>query len=193
MKRIIEISEDTYRNTCNESMLPPNVKEVVQAIKNSTLLNEVEAEDCISAREEKIRFHEELKDKIEMLRFFNQRAGRELWKDKPEDIQDEDILNADNILSDAIKMIDKSNFSQEQYKTDIDTAYQCGYEAGYLSGFKNAHIIGKSVLENIKAEIDAECGSKQWEDYDYCSGLIKAKRIIDNHIKAERRRNDRWQ
>ena len=27
-------------------------------------------------------------------------------------------------------MIDKSNFSNEQYKADIDNAYSCGYEKG---------------------------------------------------------------
>ena len=27
-------------------------------------------------------------------------------------------------------MIDKSNFSQEQYKTDLQSAYDCGFEAG---------------------------------------------------------------
>lgn len=42
-----------------------------------------------------------------------------------------------------------------------------------------------TVLEDIKSEIDAECGSKQWDDYDYCSGLITAKRIIDKHMESE--------
>ena len=37
-------------------------------------------------------------DGIEMIEFFNQRAGRELWMDKPKDIQDADILKEQEIL-----------------------------------------------------------------------------------------------
>lgn len=52
-------------------------------------------------REERI----ELIDKLEQLRFFNQRAGRELWGDKPREIQDKDIENADEIFSKAISAL----------------------------------------------------------------------------------------
>lgn len=38
MKLIINIPEETYKNTCDEKMLPPDVKNVVEAIKNSTPL-----------------------------------------------------------------------------------------------------------------------------------------------------------
>ena len=44
-------------------------------------------------------------DGLEMLRFFNQRAGRELWADKPHDIQETDIANADAIFADAIALL----------------------------------------------------------------------------------------
>lgn len=37
-------------------------------------------------------------DGIEMIEFFNQRAGRELWMDKPKDIQDADIQKEQEIL-----------------------------------------------------------------------------------------------
>ena len=47
----------------------------------------------------------ELLDKLRMLRFFNCRGGRELWADKPEDVQNQDILNADKILGEAIEML----------------------------------------------------------------------------------------
>lgn len=30
-------------------------------------------------------------------------------------------------LNQTTQMVDKSNFSQDQYKADTDTAYQCGY------------------------------------------------------------------
>lgn len=38
-------------------------------------------------------------------------------------------------------------------------------------------------LEQILSEISEEIGTKQWEDYDYCSGLIRAKNIINKAIK----------
>ena len=37
-------------------------------------------------------------DGIEMIEFFNQRAGRELWMDKPKDIQEKDMKRAQEIL-----------------------------------------------------------------------------------------------
>lgn len=48
---------------------------------------------------------ENIIDKLEMLRFFNQRAGRELWADKEKEVQDKDIENADRILNNAIDLI----------------------------------------------------------------------------------------
>ena len=40
MKIVIEIPEDTYSATCNGCMLPPDVENVVNAIKNGTPLPE---------------------------------------------------------------------------------------------------------------------------------------------------------
>lgn len=48
---------------------------------------------------------EKVIDGLEMLRFFNQRAGRELWTDKSYDIQETDIANADVIYTDAIALL----------------------------------------------------------------------------------------
>lgn len=44
-------------------------------------------------------------DGLEMLLFFNQRAGRELWGDKPKEMQDKDIENAEKIYSDALEIL----------------------------------------------------------------------------------------
>jgi len=41
-------------------------------------------------------------DGLEMLLFFNQRAGRELWQEKSKDVQDKDIAKAEEILQSAI-------------------------------------------------------------------------------------------
>ena len=38
MKLIIDISEDSYKATCNGYMLPPDVESIVQGIKNGVLL-----------------------------------------------------------------------------------------------------------------------------------------------------------
>lgn len=38
MQIVIDIPQDTYIATCNESMLPPDVRNVVNAIKNGTPL-----------------------------------------------------------------------------------------------------------------------------------------------------------
>lgn len=48
---------------------------------------------------------EKVIDGLEQIRFFNQRAGRELWNDKPTDVQNRDIENADNKLDVAIQTI----------------------------------------------------------------------------------------
>lgn len=40
MQIMINISEDTYKATCNECMLPPDVENVVNAIKNGKIISE---------------------------------------------------------------------------------------------------------------------------------------------------------
>lgn len=59
-------------------------------------------------------------DGLEMLRFFNQRAGRELWSDKPHDVQEQDISNADMIYASAIALLKelesvKPIYSEEKF------------------------------------------------------------------------------
>lgn len=46
-------------------------------------------------------------DGLAMLRFFNQRAGRELWQNKPTEVQNHDIFTADEILSKAIQKLEE--------------------------------------------------------------------------------------
>ena len=50
-------------------------------------------------------YREKVIDGLEMLQFFNQRAGRELWADKQHDIQEKDIANADAIFTDALALL----------------------------------------------------------------------------------------
>ena len=37
--------------------------------------------------------------------YVNQRAGRELWADKPKEVQEQDIANADKVYSDALELL----------------------------------------------------------------------------------------
>lgn len=67
-------------------------------------------EDCIEQlvkESERMNDYKELIDGLEMLEFFNQRAGRELWAKKPEDVQNADIANAEQILANAADAIEQ--------------------------------------------------------------------------------------
>ena len=56
---------------------------------------------------------EQVIDKLEQMRFFNQRMGRELWQDKPAVIQNIDIENTDRYLSEAIRLIRNKEETKE--------------------------------------------------------------------------------
>lgn len=47
-----------------------------------------------------------LRDRIEQAKFVNQRAGRELWQEKPKEVQDRDIESADKMYDALLKLID---------------------------------------------------------------------------------------
>jgi len=74
---------------------------------------------------------EKVIDGLEMLRFFNQRAGRELWADKPHDVQETDIANADVIFADAIAMIDT------QYKLILELQNLISIGTKMMNGDEN--------------------------------------------------------
>lgn len=68
---------------------------------------------------------DKLIDGLAMLRFFNQRAGRELWQSKPKEVQDKDVENADKYLSEAIKALEENAELKRLLKLavkDIDLA-----------------------------------------------------------------------
>lgn len=67
----------------------------------------------------------EIIDKLHMIQFFNQRAGRELWQIKPKEVQDKDVENADKYLSEAIKALEENAELKRMLKIavkDIDLA-----------------------------------------------------------------------
>lgn len=44
------------------------------------------------------------------------------------------------------------------------------------------HSIPLAKVKQAREEIDAQCGCKGLDDYDYCSGLIFARNILDKLI-----------
>ena len=86
------------------------------------------------------------------------------------------LIPMNNALDMAIKAleqepktkIEESNFSQEQYLADIQSAYDCG----------------KSVLDKIRDEIETKYGQcdicEYFEDYDYEENDISEYRPIGN-------------
>lgn len=67
----------------------------------------------------------EIIDKLHMIQFFNQRAGRELWQSKPKEVQDKDVENTDKYLSEAIKALEENAELKRLLKLaveDIDAA-----------------------------------------------------------------------
>lgn len=95
-------------------------------------------------------------DGLEMLRFFNQRAGRELWADKPHDIQETDIANADAIYTDALALLK----SQEPISDTYHYTYQCG-----------------NCLEKI---------STYFNYCPYCGRKVKWDEPLENQMGAEK-------
>lgn len=66
--------------------------------------------------------NEELIEALERLKFFNQRAGRELWADKPREIQDKDIESAEKTIELAISALSENKgdlISREFLQTAI--------------------------------------------------------------------------
>lgn len=84
---------------------------------------------------------EKVIDGLEMLRFFNQRAGRELWAGKPHDVQEQDISNADMIYESAIAMLKEQEAVEPINSYGTFRCGNCrnivGYNDGYGRGYEN--------------------------------------------------------
>jgi len=63
---------------------------------------------------------EKVIDGLERLQFFNQRAGRELWADKPHDVQEKDIANADAVYADALALLQEQEADKSKYQYKYD-------------------------------------------------------------------------
>lgn len=58
---------------------------------------------------------QELLDKLQMMSFFCNRAGKELWFDKPTNVQDADIELENKILNECIKRLQRDKESTYLY------------------------------------------------------------------------------
>lgn len=79
---------------------------------------------------------EKVIDGLEMLRFFNQRAGRELWADKPYGVQETDIANADAIYANAIALLKEQEVVESVRDKETGRFWLCG-NCGEYVGFED--------------------------------------------------------
>ena len=56
------------------------------------------------------------------------------------------------------------------------------FDKGYKSGFKFGKEVMLDKVKQAREDIDAQCGKRGLDDYDYCSGLIFARNILDKLI-----------
>ena len=84
---------------------------------------------------------EKVLDGLERLRFFNQRAGRELWSAKPYDVQEIDISDADAVFAGALELLEEqeSRWMSMPHKKDR-VCERCGYDEPYKNAEKETMI-----------------------------------------------------
>lgn len=101
---------------------------------------------------------EKVIDGLEMLRFFNQRSGRELWADKPHGIQQTDITNADAIFADAISMLKEQEPIEPKVDVDEWRCGNCGHE------LEHQELLGENVLFHEQYSYCPQCGKAvKWD------------------------------
>lgn len=84
------------------------------------------------------------------------------------------------------KIVD--NVSRETVDHAIDIAIQSLEADDTVSREDVGHAIDVAIQsleawEKVLQEISDECGDRSWDDFDFCSGLIRAKRIVEKHLK----------
>ena len=104
---------------------------------------------------------EKVMDGLERLRFFNQRAGRELWSDKPKEIQEQDIENADVIYSDALTILKKQEELLNEQRQQI--IMLVGAQRAIADMMKN--------LESMELVADAVATKEQENSHETCTGV----------------------
>lgn len=90
-------------------------------------------------------------DILDKFDFFNQRAGRELWSDKPKDIQDKDIENFSNDVKFLKDLINRQKAEIERFKKIETTVNEFWGELQKLSIAKGKE---KPTLEELLEYIE---------------------------------------
>lgn len=103
---------------------------------------------------------DKLIDGLAMLRFFNQRAGRELWQSKPKEVQDYDISTAEEILSKAIqKLKDVQPVKRGRWEQIGEQNAKCTACGGVLRS-NGIDRTGKSLIFNAVYHYCPFCGAR---------------------------------
>ena len=97
-------------------------------------------------------------DHLERILFFNQRAGRELWFDKPKEVQDRDIENNERDLQEAINYIRTNQRKQGQTtvkhgKWEHNRCTECGISLDDLFS-------GEFYYDDEEVKFCPNCGAK---------------------------------
>ena len=96
------------------------------------------------------------------------------------DIQD-DVYK--KIIADKYAIYDKMYYSIKN-GTPLPKLDKPHIKGDYYDGFKNGLRTAEWRYDKIRAEIEAIIGERNLDDYDFCSGLICARKILDKY-KAE--------
>lgn len=103
---------------------------------------------------------EEIFDILNKFEFFQgQRAGRELWNDKPKEVQDKDIsdfVRDINYIRSYLQ--DSVVLSREEYESDLTAQYDVGYEFGSKETAERDFNTIIKALEDRKQRVKAFYG-----------------------------------
>lgn len=132
-------------------------------------------------------------DILDKLDFFNQRAGRELWNEKPVEIQDADIRNREEDIKFLKALINRQNSEIERLQSANDDKFHQWdmlaekTKQHYANLYEEAKDILKAeaykeCLAKVKNYIKTHCNPYGKPDFDYDTS-IRILNFIGNLIK----------
>lgn len=89
----------------------------------------------------------EVLDKIQF--FSGQRAGRELWADKPTEVQDKDLEDYNRDIEKVRKYIESKSNAMERIVEILEEEMPISWEHDYIGGMKDAFM---EAIEIVKEE-----------------------------------------
>lgn len=112
---------------------------------------------------------ERIIEQLEQLKFFNQRAGRELWNIKPTNIQNEDINNAEKKLDEAIQTIRELQEQNKWHLCSEELPTESNY---YLARIYNADVDDCDYRKTWFAHGDDYDGESEWRELQSYEDVI---------------------